>query len=201
VIHAGVRARALAPGAAPGAAPLLLVALAACAPVRPQAPTTAPPSAPPAADASYDWHSLVPTPLGTEFAALQSGLHEVLLFHDAAQGSAAGALPDALDADDCYRSNEVGPRFVGRTTTDYLWCFRHDRLERVAAVVRLPSADAPAAFARYCAAWLEHADDSQHSGSRCSGRDGNEAFSANLLEPGLNSATDLAIVVYQAEEH
>jgi hypothetical protein len=170
----------------------------ACTPLRPAVTEARPPNPAPAVDVSYDWRVLVPAPLGTDFAALQAGLHEVLLFHDVAPGAAAA---DGLEADDCYRANAAGPRFVGRATTDFLWCFRHDRLERIAAVVRLPSVDAPTAFARYCAAWLEHAAEASLSPTHCAARDGAEAFSADLQGTESASATDLAIVVYQAGEH
>jgi hypothetical protein len=187
---------------------LVLSASAACAPLQPHAPAVAAapvaaltaaalPSAAQPADESYDWRGLVPAPLGTEFASLHAGLHEVLSFHDAA----AGAPPDALEAYDCYRSNAAGPRFVGRATTDYLWCFQHDRLTRIAAVVRLPSTDAPAAFTRYCDAWIAHADEPDRSPEHCAGRDGELAFDAHLLAPGADSTSELTIAVYRPAEH
>jgi len=180
---------------------LVLAAQVACTSVRPQATTLTRPPPTPAEDATADWHGLVPAPFGTQFAALHEGLHEVLLFRDATQGPAAPAAPDGLDGDECYRSNAAGLRFVGQVTTDYLWCFLHDHLDRIAAVVRWPTADAPAAFARHCAHWLEHADAVERNAARCAGRDGTLAFSARLHEPGPDGATEMAIVVYAAEEH
>jgi hypothetical protein len=179
---------------------LVLAVPVACAPVRPPPPALAQRPPPPAEDGSSDWHGLVPAPFGTEFAALHAGLHEVLLFREAAAGAAAAGSPDGLDGDECYRSNAAGPRFVGQVTTDYLWCFLHDHLDRIAAVVRLPSADAPDSFARHCARWLEHAAETQRTAVRCAGRDGTLAFSARLLD-GPDGAAELAIVVYAAEEH
>lgn len=195
---------AVAKGGVGKAALVLALALQwGCTSVQPPPPTATRPSVTPREDVSYDWHGLVQAPFGTAFAALSAGLHEVLLFHDAAPGSApaANTAPDSLGGDDCYRSNAPGPRFVGQVTTDYLWCFLHDHLERIEAVVRLPAADAPAAFARHCARWLEHTDAAERTATHCAGRDGTLAFSARLLEPDPDSATELAIVVYEAGEH
>jgi hypothetical protein len=202
VVPAALLTRALVPRAlVRGVFALALAVDMGCTPVRPPSATATLPPAAPVVDPSDDWHGLVPAAFGTAFAALHDGLHEVLLFRDAAPGAATNAAPDGLDGDECYRSNAPGPRFVGRVTTDYLWCFRHDRLERVAAVVRLPTAEAPDAFARHCARWLEHADDAERTAMRCAGRDGPLAFSAQLLDAGPDSATELAIVVYATEEH
>jgi hypothetical protein len=207
MIQSAVHGNAVAPGpVVPGAAAHCAVALAlalqlACTSVRaPPASPRLPPAAA-AEDASYDWHGLVTVPFGTAFAALYEGLHEVLQFRDATQGGATNTAQDALEGDECYRSNAPGPRFVGQVTTDYLWCFLHDHLERIAAVVRLPSADVPAVFERYCTRWLEHADDAERAATHCTGRDGALVFSARLQGTGPDSTTDLAIVVYEAPKH
>jgi hypothetical protein len=147
----------------------LLGALVAC---RAPSPRTAAPDRvpPPAAahelgDASYDWHGLLIAPFGSVLKDIPVALHEVLLFRDDAHGNAspgnaatggAGADAAAVDAE-CYAADAPAPRFVGRIPDEYLLCFKQERLSRIQASVRLPSAQAPEVFAAGCNGWLKNA--------------------------------------------
>jgi hypothetical protein len=132
----------------------LLAALAACrAPAPRAAPDRAP--APPVMhepeDGSYDWHGLLIAPFGSALKEIPATLHEVLLFRDAEQSTAA-----AEDAE-CYAADAPAPRFVGRIPEQYLLCFKHDRLSRIQASVILATAEAADVFSAACAGWLKHA--------------------------------------------
>ncbi len=126
------------------------------------------------ADASDDWHGLVLVPFGTRLQASPIPLHEVLLFHDESQSTAAG------DNKDCYTVDGAPPRFLGQGPEEYFLCFRYDRLNRIDASVRVAAAQAEQTFARACAIWLKDATPTAGSNSLCEGRDGGIAFSARL---------------------
>jgi hypothetical protein len=168
------------------ALPAAMLALAACRAPAPRvaAPGGTPPPAAQAADDSvYDWHGLLIAPFGSVLKDIPGGLHEVLLFRDAAHG---GATEDA----ECYSTDAPAPRFVGRAPEEYLLCFRHDRLARIQAAVQLPADEAPTVFAAACAAWLRHAVSSEPSnGGSCDGRDGLIRFSGRLGDDTALSIT------------
>jgi hypothetical protein len=160
----------------------------------PSSRATAPAHEPPAAvhepeDASYDWHALLVAPFGSVLKEIPLTLHEVLLFRDEAHG---GSKADDAAADaECYAADTRAPRFVGRTPDEYVLCFKQDRLSRIQASVRLPTAQAPDIFAAACARWLK-ADAgvsnagtvgaAASNGSVCTGRDGPVRFSGRLGE-------------------
>jgi hypothetical protein len=174
---------------APAPSLAALLALAACAGA-PPAPGPVPgsraaslPSAQSGgADGSYDWHGLLIVPFGTVLKASPVRLHEVLLFHDAAQSPAA-------DPQDCYAVDGAPPRFLGAAPEDYLLCFGHDRLNRIDASVRVANAQAEQTFARACALWLKSSTPAPGTDRRCAGRDAGVAFSARLADlPGESDA-------------
>jgi len=160
----------------------VLGAAALCACVSSSAPQKASPSRPPVPPtdevpaAFYDWHPLILVPFGTLLNEVPLALHEVLLFHDAAQTAAGG------EDKDCYALEGASPpKFLGRRPDDYLLCFKHDRLNRIDASVRVPPADAGPLFAAACAHWRGRdapAPDPQ-AGDSCEGRDGATSFSAH----------------------
>jgi hypothetical protein len=133
----------------------LLAALAACVASSPKvaAPDHArpPPEVHEPADASYDWHGLLVAPFGSLLKDIALPLHEVLVFKDEARGGA-----DSDDAE-CYAVDAPAPRFVGRAPNEYLLCFKHDRLARVEASVRLTADRAAQVLADACALWLKNA--------------------------------------------
>jgi hypothetical protein len=156
-----------------------LLVLAACASAPPtnghtQADRQAPAQNGTMADASYDWHGLVLVPFGTRLQASPIPLHEVLLFHDESQSTAAS------DNKDCYTADGAPPRFLGQRPEEYFLCFRYDRLNRIDASVRVAAAQAEQTFARVCAIWLKDATPTAGTNGLCAGRDGGIAFSARL---------------------
>ncbi len=169
-------------------------ALAACAspsvPPHAAAPAAAPAAAGPA-PVSYDWHPLIIIPFGTLLQAIPLALHEVLLFHDAAQP--AGGSEEG----DCFAiGGAPPPQWAGRRPYEYYLCFVHDRLNRVEASVRLP-ADGEAVFAAACAQWLGGAERAAPSTDACEGQDGAIGFRARLGagEPAQSAGT-LSISVF-----
>jgi hypothetical protein len=161
------------------AAALLLAA--ACAASKPKvAPPPAPTSLP--LDASYDWHALVVAPFGSVFKDIPLAVHEVLLFRDAA--TAASAADDA----ECYAVDGAAPRFLARTPSEYLLCFKHDRLSRVEATVRVPKSEARRIFTDACGLWTRSAQvpkaEAPNAGApsadACEGADGGVAFAARM---------------------
>ena len=162
-----------------GVAGLLVLAACASAPptnghTRADRPAPAPAQNGTVADASYDWHGLVLVPFGTRLQASPIPLHEVLLFHDESQSTAAG------DNKDCYTVDGALPRFLGQRPEEYFLYFRYDRLNRIEASVRVAAAQAEQTFARACAVWLKDATPTAGTNSLCEGRDGGIAFSARL---------------------
>jgi hypothetical protein len=166
------------------------VLLAACASA-PSVPAPPPPEAP--LDASYDWHVLLLAPLGTVLKDVPLQLHEVLLFRDAESQPAA-------DNAECFAIDGALPRFVDHALDEYLLCFRHDRLSRIEAAVRLPSSQATINFAAACALWLKNAAAAARpagaaaaaapmNGDSCEGSDADIGFSSGLeVEPDRSDA-------------
>jgi hypothetical protein len=145
------------------------VMLAACsAPARKPEP---PPPAPPPLDSSYDYHVLLVAPMGTLLKDVPLKLHEVLLFRDDAPRP-AGEDPE------CYAPDTAAPRFIARAPDDYLLCFKHDRLSRLEATLRLPNSEATQIFADACGLWIKNSQ--THGGLNCEGTDGGIAFTARL---------------------
>jgi len=190
-----------------GAVSLLLLILSACAtPPQNQAPPP-PASVDPALDSSYDWHGLLQLPFGTGLKDCPFKLHEVLMFREAAQAPRAAPGEDA----ECYAIDQTAPRFLSRTPSDYLLCFRNDHLARVDATVHLPKEEAPRIFGDACGLWLKTAGAVQAGAAQagagqaaavspgaadshaCQGRDGAIAFSALLEENG--DGTDSAVTL------
>jgi hypothetical protein len=186
----------------------ILGALIGCRAPPPQAPPPVRPAAPadarPPVDASYDWHGLLVAPFGSVLKDIPLTLHEVLLFRDDAHGSAA------VDDAECYAADTPAPRFLGRTPEEYLLCFKQDRLARIQASVRLPSAEAPEVFATACAGWLKnHIADAPAPASApvpaqgsdaCKGRDGVIRFSAHTEEESDSAETTLSITLDSAPD-
>jgi len=177
-----------------------LAALAAC--VSPSLPP--PPRIPPAEKphVSYDWHPLLIAPFGTLLKEIPVGLHEVLLFQDAAQGG------DAREGGDCYALDGEPPSFAGRRPDEYLLCFDHDRLSRIEASVRLSPEGAGAAFAEACARWRANGPPSAAAPGAppatepagCEGRDGTVAFRARLSGAEAPSSEVLSISLISAAD-
>src|SRR5450432_4908591 len=138
-----------------------MLALAACAAPAPK--PAASPQAPPPLDASYDWNVLLVAPFGSVLKDVPLTLHEVLLFRDEAHAASAA---DELE---CYAVDGARPRFLARPLSEYLLCFKQDRLSRVEATVRLPADEAAQIFAEACALWLKGG---QEATDACTGSDG-----------------------------
>jgi hypothetical protein len=160
--------------------------LSACASA-PSRPVPPPPLKAPL-DASYDWHVLLLAPFGSVLKDVPLPLHEVLLFRD--EGESRPAADDA----ECFAIDGALPRFVDQALDEYLLCFRHDRLSRIVAAVRLPAPKAATDFADACGLWLKNADVAAAAqatadaapaavpttGASCTGNDAHIGFSAGL---------------------
>jgi hypothetical protein len=146
---------------------LMLAACAASAP-KPAAP---PPPAPAPLDASYDWRVLLVAPFGSVLKDMPVTMHEVLLFRDEA-GHTAPA--DELE---CYAVDGARPRFVARSPSECLLCFKHDRLSRVEATVQLPAEQAVRIYADACGLWLKKP---LATGEECAGTDGGITFTGHF---------------------
>jgi len=147
-----------------------VLTLAACAASAPK--QAAPPEPAPAPlDASYDWHVLLPAPFGSVLKDVPLTMHEVLLFRDEA-GHAAPA--DELE---CYAVDGARPRFVLRSPSEYLLCFKHDRLSRVEATVQLPAQEAARIYADACGLWLKKP---VGLGEECAGTDRGITFAGHF---------------------
>jgi hypothetical protein len=159
-----------------------LLALAACAAPTPK-PAALPP-APPALDASYDWHVLLVAPFGSVLKDVPLTLHEVLLFRDEAH-----AAP-AADELECYAVDGTRPRFITRPLSEYLLCFKQDRLSRVEATVRLPTEEAAQIFADACGLWLKSG---QAAADACAGSEGGIAYIGHLDSEPDGSETQMSV--------
>jgi hypothetical protein len=148
----------------------------------PVAPPPGPVPAPPAADPAYDWHGLMIAPFGSVLRDMPGALHEVLQFHDESR-----AQDDAEDQD-CYGTNAPTPDFAGRKLDGYLLCFRHDRLVRIEATLRLAPDEAASVLARACAAWQ----------GRCQGQEGDINFSVRLGEDSGEPELPLVVTLRNA---
>lgn len=172
---------------------VLLAALASCrAPsVRTTAvyPAPSPPDTHELQDATYDWHALLIVPFDSKLKDIPLTLHEVLLFREVGHGAAAA------DEAECYAADTAAPRFFGRAPEEYLLCFKQDRLARIQASVRLPTAQASDAFDTACANWLKNVEPtdaapriavasnpSAPGAVTCEGREGSIHFNARLGE-------------------
>jgi hypothetical protein len=171
-------------------APLAAVLLmAACAASKPR--IEPPPPAPPPLDASYDWHVLVVAPFGSVLKDVPLATHEVLLFRDSASGAPAGDEPE------CYAVNGTAPRFMARQPSEYLLCFKHDRLSRVEAMVQLPTDKTEQILADACGLWMKSAQaplkaDAPNMGG-CEGIEGNVAFAASIERSPDDTETQLTM--------
>jgi hypothetical protein len=154
--------------------------LSACAagPRPGSVPPPAPVAALPAADPAYDWHGLVSAPFGSLLKDAPGALHEVLQFQD----ESSRAKGEAEDQE-CYGSSAATPNFAGRKLDEYLLCFRHDKLVRIEATLRIGADQAAPLLSRTCAAW----------GGSCQGREAAIEFSARLAED--SGEPDLPLVI------
>ena len=166
--------------AVPAAAVLMA---AACATSKPQPAAPAP--TPPPLDASYDWHVLLLAPFGSVLKDVPLTLHEVLVFRDEAHSAAPAEDPE------CYAVNGTGPRFIARSPFLYLLCFKHGRLSRIEARVRLPEKEAEQIFADACATWTKNAQAPAAAG--CEGADGTIAFAARIERAPDETDTQLTM--------
>jgi hypothetical protein len=126
--------------------------------------------APPAADPAYDWHGLLIAPFGSVLRDMPGALHEVLQFQD--ESHAKAGVEDQDKDQECYGTRGSKPNFAGRKLDEYLLCFRHDRLVRIEATLRLAADQAALVLSRTCAAWAD----------RCQGQEGDIRFSVRLAE-------------------
>jgi hypothetical protein len=147
-------------------------ALMAAACATPKSRIAAPPPAPPPLDASYDWHVLLAAPFGSVLKDIPLTVHEVLVFRDEAHEGASADDPE------CYAVNGAAPRFIARSPSLYLLCFKHGRLARIEASVRLPEKEAEQIFTDACALWTKGTRAPNTEG--CEGSDGGTAFAARI---------------------
>jgi hypothetical protein len=145
--------------------------LAACAASAPKPAVPPPPPAPAPLDASYDWHVLLVAPFGSVLKDVPSTLHEVFLFRD----EAARAAP--AEELECYAVDGARPRFVARSPSPYLLCFKQDRLARIEATVQLPAGEAERIFADACGLWLKKP---VGLGEECAGSEGGITFAGHF---------------------
>jgi hypothetical protein len=140
-------------------------------------------------DASYDWRVLLVAPFGSVLRDVPVTMHEVLLFRD----EAAHAAP--ADELECYAVDGARPRFVARSPSEYLLCFKHDRLSRVEATVQLPAEEAVRIYADACGLWLKKP---LAIGEECAGTDGGITFAAHF-ENEPDESAQLTIQLDAAE--
>lgn len=152
--------------------------LAACAASQ-QKPAAPPAAAPIPLDASYDWHVLLIAPFGSALKDVPMTLHEVLLFRD------EGDRATPSDELECYAVDGTRPRFVARSLSEYLLCFRHDRLSRIEATVRLPAEEAARIFADACGLWMKNA---QPTTEECAGSEDGTTFLGHFENEADESA-------------
>jgi hypothetical protein len=155
-----------------------VLTLAACAASQPKPAAPAAP-APIHLDASYDWHVLLVAPFGSALKDVPVTLHEVLLFRDEGERTAPA------DEFECYAVDGSRPRFVARSPNEYLLCFKHDRLSRIEATVRLPADEAARIFADACGLWMKNA---QPTTEECAGSEGGMTFAGHYENEADESA-------------
>ena len=126
-------------------------------------------------------------PVRHAFKDVPGPLTEVLVFHQ------PGARRTSEDAD-CFRPS-AAVSFLGRTPTDHLVCFDHDRLQRIEASIVLPAPDAPALFAAACADWRGGNSAAAPEPDACEGRRGDIAFSAHRAEGPDGADVTLSITL------
>jgi hypothetical protein len=91
----------------------------------------------------------------------------------------------AAQSDDaeCYAMERTAPTFLKRTPSEYMLCFKHDRLARVEATVGLPSAEAAQIFSDACGLWQRNAGEGHAaappSGAAASGEGAGAQVAAN----------------------
>ena len=181
------------------AAMLCLASATACTSGPPRVPAAAPAiPAPATSTAVPDWRQIPVAPLGTELTALYAGLHEILYFQDAHPAADPPEPGEKALTTDCYRSNGPLPTILNHAAEDYVFCFQHDRLARVEAVLNLPTETASALAQRLCDAWLPGSLAGVRSEAACSGRSSDAAFRVRL-KTAAASGTALDIVVYTPE--
>jgi hypothetical protein len=159
-----------------------MLALAACAAPAPK--PAAPRPAPPPLDASYDWHGLLVAPFGSVLKDVPLTMHEVLLFRDETH---AASSADELE---CFAVDGTRPRFVARSVSEYLLCFKRDRLSRIEATVRLPTDEATRIFADACGLWLKSGE---AVADACAGTDGGIAYIGHLDSEPDGSETPMSV--------
>jgi hypothetical protein len=175
---------------------VLLIALAGCA-ASPPKPAPGPiVSAAPPLDASYDWHVLLTVPFGSVLKDMPLALHEVLLFRDQEK--------HGVDADEpeCYAINGAVPSFMARVPQLYLLCFRHDRLARVEATVRVAQEEAAKVFADACGLWLKNSltrPSAEATAGACTGNDDATAFTARVESDSDQAEASISIELDAAE--
>jgi hypothetical protein len=147
-----------------------VLCLAACVSSAPK-PAAPLEQAPVLLDASYDWHVLLVAPFGSVLKDVPLTLHEVLLFRDEARSAAAA---DELE---CYAVDGARPKFIARSPTEFLLCFKHDRLSRIEATVLLAPDEAARIFADACGLWMKKA---QTTTAECAGTDAGIAFAGHF---------------------
>jgi hypothetical protein len=145
--------------------------LAACAAPAPAPKPAAPLQVPAPLDASYNWHVLLVAPFGSVLKDVPLTLHEVLLFRDEARSAAAA---DELE---CYAVDGTRPLFIARSPSQYLLCFKHDRLSRVEATVQLHADEAARIFADACGLWMKKP---LGLSAECAGVDSGIAFAGHF---------------------
>jgi hypothetical protein len=111
-------------------------------------------------------------------------LHEVLIFRDAAH-------PAQGDDAECYAMERPPPRFIKRTPSEYLLCFKNDHLARVQATVDLSPEEAAQIFSDACGLW--HGTALAPDANSCQGRDGAIGYSSRLEENTDRSERALTI--------
>jgi hypothetical protein len=148
----------------------VVLTLAACAASAPK-PVAPPEPAPAPLDPSYDWHVLLVAPFGSVLKDVPVTMHEVLMFRDEAH---VAAPADELE---CYSVDGTRPRIVDRSPSEFLLCFKHDRLARVEATVRLPADEASKIFADACGLWLKKP---LATGEECAGSEGGITFAGHF---------------------
>jgi hypothetical protein len=96
---------------------------------------------------------------------------------------------------ECYAVDGARPRFVARSPSEYLLCFKHDRLSRVEATVQLPAEEAVRIYADACGLWLKKP---LAIGEECAGTDGGITFAAHF-ENEPDESAQLTIQLDAAE--